>query len=223
VIRVLVVDDHAVVRTGLRHLIQTADDLEWVGEAADGDRALELVAELRPDVLLLDLSMPGSDGVTVIRRLRDDESPTRVLVLTSFSDAGLVLDAVTAGADGYLLKQTDAEQILDGVRTVASGGSPVDPAVARALLRDVRDRGGTAGPLTDRETEVLELIRLGHPNNSIARRLRISERTVKVHVTHIFQRIGVLDRTQAALWAERHLRPATGGQPPDEDYRRAAR
>jgi DNA-binding NarL/FixJ family response regulator len=222
VIRVLVVDDHAVVRTGLQHLLETAADMECVGEAADGDRALELVAELRPDVLLLDLSMPGSDGVTVIRRLREEESPTRVLVLTSFSDAGLVLDAVTAGADGYLLKQTAAEHILDGVRTVATGGAPVDPAVARALLRDVRDRS-EPGPLTDRETEVLELIRLGYPNKSIARRLRISERTVKVHVTHIFQRIGVLDRTQAALWAERHLRPATGGDPPGDEYRREAR
>ncbi|MGY1707304.1 response regulator [Geodermatophilus sp. SYSU D00697] len=206
-IRVLVVDDHTVVRRGLTHLLATTDDMECVGEAADGDQAVEMVAEHRPDVVLLDLSMPGSDGVSVIRRLRAAGDPTRVLVLTSFSDAGLVLDAVSAGADGYLLKQSRAEQILDGVRTVATGGAPVDPAVASSLLRDVRDRGAPGVPLTDREAEVLELIRLGYPNRLIARRLAISERTVKVHVTHILQRIGVTDRTQAALWAERNLRP----------------
>ncbi|MGY1642962.1 response regulator [Geodermatophilus sp. SYSU D00703] len=210
-IRVLVVDDHTVVRRGLTHLLATAADMECVGEAADGEQALVMIAELRPDVVLLDLSMPGADGVAVIRRLRADGDPTRVLVLTSFSDAGLVLDAVSAGADGYLLKQARAEQIIDGVRTVAGGGAPVDPAVARSLLRDVRDRGAApAVPLTDRETEVLELIRLGYPNRLIARRLDISERTVKVHITHIFQRIGVADRTQAALWAERNLRPMRG-------------
>jgi DNA-binding NarL/FixJ family response regulator len=205
VIRVLVVDDHAVVRTGLTSVLGTADDMECVGAAVDGDQALELVADLRPDVVLLDLSMPGADGVSVIRALRAAADPARVLVLTSFSDAGLVLDAVHAGADGYLLKQCEAEQILDGVRTVAAGGSPVDPAVARALLREVRDRGGPSVSLTEREAEVLELIRRGYPNKTIARRLRISERTVKVHVTHILQRVGVPDRTSAALWAERHL------------------
>jgi DNA-binding NarL/FixJ family response regulator len=211
VIRVLVVDDHTVVRRGLTHLLGTAADMECVGEAADGEQALAMIAEHRPDVVLLDLSMPGADGVAVIRRLRAAGDATRVLVLTSFSDAGLVLDAVSAGADGYLLKQARAEQIIDGVRTVATGGAPVDPAVARSLLRDVRDRGAApAVPLTDRETEVLELIRLGFPNRLIARRLAISERTVKVHITHIFQRIGVADRTQAALWAERNLRPSRG-------------
>jgi DNA-binding NarL/FixJ family response regulator len=207
VIRVLVVDDHAVVRTGLIHLLATTDDLECVGGAPDGDRALELVAECSPDVVLLDLSMPGTDGVAVIEALRTMAEPPRILVLTSFSDAGLVLDAVSAGADGYLLKQSEAEEILDGVRTVASGGAPVDPAVARSLLRDMRDRRPAPTPvLTDREAEVIDLLRLGYPNKTIARRLRISERTVKVHVTHIFQRLGVTDRTQAALWAERHIR-----------------
>jgi DNA-binding NarL/FixJ family response regulator len=208
VIRILVVDDHAVVRVGLVHLLATAGDMECVGEAADGDRAVDLVIERRPDVVLLDLSMPGSGGISVIRRLRAAGSPARLLVLTWFSDAGLVLDAVSAGADGYLLKQSTAEQILDGVRTVAAGGAPVDPAVARSLLGSIRDRGEPAVTLTDRESEVLELIRLGYPNKRIARRLQISERTVKVHVTHILQRIGVADRTQAALWAERRLGPA---------------
>ena len=206
-IRVLVVDDHAVVRAGLAHLLATADDMSCVGEAADGAAALEAVARLTPDVLLLDLAMPGMDGVAVLRALRASGDRTGVLVLTSFSDADLVLDAVHAGADGYLLKQSEAETVLDGVRAVARGDAPVDPTVARSLLSDVRERG-QAEVLTDREREVLELIRQGLPNKSIARRLAISERTVKAHVTHILQRLGVADRTQAALWAERHLRPA---------------
>ncbi|SFL15870.1 response regulator [Geodermatophilus ruber] len=213
-IRVLVVDDHAVVRTGLMHLLATAGDMECVGQAAEGEAVPELVARLRPDVVLLDLSMPGADGVTVIRDLRAAALPARILVLTSFSDAGLVLDAVHAGADGYLLKQSEGEQILDGVRTVAAGGAPVDPAVARSLLRTVRERGGPTVALTERETEVLELIRLGYPNKTIARRLQISERTVKAHVTHILQRIGVPDRTQAALWAERNLHPPGSREAP---------
>jgi len=220
VIRVLVVNDHAVVRRGLSHLLTTADDMECVGEAADGDRAVDLVVGRSPDVVLLDLLMPGCDGISVIRRLRAAGSAARVLVLTSVSDGGLVLDAISAGADGYLLKHCAADQILDGVRTVAAGGAPVDPMVARSLLRSVRDRGGAVVPLTDRETEVLELIHLGYPNKRIARRLQISERTVKVHVTHILHRIGVADRTQAALWAERHLasphpdaRSGTSGRP----------
>jgi DNA-binding NarL/FixJ family response regulator len=205
VIRVLVVDDHAVVRTGLVHLLETTEDLECVGGASDGEGALELVAECNPDVVLLDLSMPGTSGVAVIQALRATPEPPAILVLTSFSDAGLVLDAVSAGADGYLLKQSEAEEILDGVRTVASGGAPVDPAVARSLLRDLRDRRPTpATVLTEREVDVLELLHLGYPNKTIARRLGISERTVKVHLTHIFQRLGVADRTAAAMWAERH-------------------
>lgn len=204
-IRVLVVDDHAVVRIGLAHLLATAGDMDCVGEAADGDRAVDLVATRSPDVVLLDPSMPDCDGTSVIRRLRAAGSAVRVLVLTSVSEGRLVLDAVSAGADGYLLKHCAADQILDGVRTVAAGGTPVDPTVARALLHSIRDRGGTVVSLTERETEVLELIHLGYPNKRIARRLQISERTVKVHVTHILHRIGVADRTQAALWAERHL------------------
>jgi DNA-binding NarL/FixJ family response regulator len=204
VIRVLVVDDHAVVRAGLASLLGTTDDLECVGATGDGQTALELVDELDPDVVLLDLSMPGLDGVGVTHALRQTGRLVPILVLTSYSDSGLVVDAVRAGADGYLLKQSEAEVILDGVRMVADGRAPVDPAVAAQLMNDIRDRS-PADELTDREREVLEMVRQGHPNKSIARRLQISERTVKAHVTRIFQRIGVSDRTQAALWAERHL------------------
>jgi DNA-binding NarL/FixJ family response regulator len=207
VIRVLVVDDHVIVRAGLVHLLGTAGDMECVGEAPDGAAALEAIARLRPDVILLDLSMPVLDGVGVIRALRAAGDRVGILVLTSFSDADMVLEAVHAGADGYLLKQSEAEAVLGGVRAVARGDSPVDPSVTRSLLFERRERGQSDG-LTDREREVLELIRQGLPNKSIGRRLGISERTVKAHVTHILQRLGVPDRTQAALWAERHLRPA---------------
>ncbi|MCF6508186.1 response regulator transcription factor [Blastococcus sp. MG754426] len=206
-IRVLVVDDHSIVRTGLAHLLGTAADVVCVGTEADGRAGLAAVAALRPDVLLLDLSMPVLDGVEVIRALRAAGDPVRILVLTSFADADLVLAAVHAGADGYLLKQSEAETVLDGVRAVVRGDAPVDPAVARSLLSEVRGRA-QADPLTEREREVLELIRQGQPNKSIARRLAISERTVKAHVTHILQRLGVADRTQAALWAERHRQGA---------------
>ena len=202
-IRVLVVDDHAVVRAGLSSLLAATDDLECVGTAGDGVSALELVDRLAPDVLLLDLSMPGLDGVAVTQELRRSGRDARVLVLTSFCHSELVVDAVRAGADGYLLKQSGPEEIFEGIRAVVDGRSPVDPAAARELMSDVRSRTPVE-ELTEREQEVLEMVRQGQPNKAIARRLSISERTVKAHVTRIFHRIGVTDRTQAAVWAERH-------------------
>jgi DNA-binding NarL/FixJ family response regulator len=208
VIRVLVVDDHAVVRAGLSCLLAATDDLHCVGTAGDGATALELVDQLAPDVLLLDLSMPVLDGVAVTRAVRRSGRDLRVLVLTSFCHSELVVDAVRAGADGYLLKQSGPEEIFDGIRAVADGRSPVDPAAARELMSDVRSRT-PADELTGREREVLEMVRQGQPNKAIARRLCISERTVKAHVTRIFHRIGVTDRTQAAVWAERHGAPGS--------------
>jgi DNA-binding NarL/FixJ family response regulator len=207
VIRVLVVDDHEVVRTGLASLLASTSDMECVGTAPDGEAALDLEERLSPDVILLDLSMPGRSGLSVTRALREAGRSVRVLVLTSFAEQDLVFEVVQAGADGYLLKDSRAETILDGVRAVAAGGTPVDPAVARWLWTGLREPTA-AGALTDREREVLELVRQGHANKSIARRLDITERTVKAHVTHILQRLGVHDRTQAALWAERHLHAA---------------
>jgi DNA-binding NarL/FixJ family response regulator len=208
VIRVLVVDDHAVVRAGLSCLLAATDDLDCVGTAGDGATALELVDQLAPDVLLLDLSMPVLDGVAVTQAVRRSGRDLRVLVLTSFCHSELVVDAVRAGADGYLLKQSGPEEIFDGIRAVADGRSPVDPAAARELMSDVRSRT-PADELTGREREVLEMVRQGQPNKAIARRLCISERTVKAHVTRIFHRIGVTDRTQAAVWAERHGAPGS--------------
>jgi DNA-binding NarL/FixJ family response regulator len=213
VIRVLVVDDHAVVREGLRSLLSAAGDLQCVGTAADGDAAVELIDRLAPDVVMLDLAMPGKDGISVIRSLRSRGNGVRVLVLSSYAERPLVLEALDAGADGYLLKHTASEAILDAVRVVAGGGSTIDPQVAPAVLGALRDRG-QGDALTDREREVLELLRQGYSNKVIARRLRITEGTVKTHVTHILHRVGAADRTQAALWAERHLRRprADGGR-----------
>jgi DNA-binding NarL/FixJ family response regulator len=208
--RVVVVDDHAVVRTGLSDLLATTEDLTCVGTACDGASALELIARVEPDVVVLDLSMPDVGGVAVARALRRSGNDVRILVLTSFGDAHLVIDAVQAGADGYLLKQAEAEVILDGVRAVANGRGPLDASVAPDLMREIRERA-PGMLLTAREREVLELLRLGRSNRSIARSLGLSERTVKVHIAHIFLRIGVSDRTQAALWAERHW--SAGGVP----------
>ena len=204
-IRVLIVDDHAIVRGGLAALIATTDDLEVVGQAADGHEAVRLAVELAPDVVLMDLSMPGVDGVQATAAVLEQQPGTHVLVLTSFSEQRWILEALEAGAEGYLLKQSEPEVILAGIRSVVSGGSPLDPKAARVLLTQRRTSPAmaAASPLTDREEEVLTMVGDGLPNKLIARRLGISERTVKAHLTSIFQRLGVSDRTQAALWAQR--------------------
>jgi DNA-binding NarL/FixJ family response regulator len=202
VIRVLIVDDHAIVRTGLAQLLGTTEDLRLVGEAGDGSRAVNLAAELRPDVVLMDLSMPGVDGVTATARILADNPDIHVLVLTSFSDQARILDALHAGAEGYLLKHAEPETILSGIREIVAGGSPLDPKAARVLLTNRRTpRRGVR--LTDREWEVLRMVGDGLPNKTIARRLGITERTVKAHLTSVYHQLGVTDRTQAALWAQR--------------------
>jgi DNA-binding NarL/FixJ family response regulator len=203
VIRVLVVDDHAVVRTGISSLLDAAADVELVGSAADGADAVERCAELRPDVVLMDLSMPGMDGVEATRRILAGEQPPQVVVLTSFSDRDRILSALDAGAIGYLLKDAEPDDVLEGVRAAARGESPLDPRAARTMLA-ARRRPEPAAGLTDREREVLVLIGMGLPNKLIARRLEISEKTVKAHLTSAFRRIGVDDRTQAALWVRTH-------------------
>jgi DNA-binding NarL/FixJ family response regulator len=204
-IKVLVVDDHAVVRNGLEQLIATTEDLELAGTAVNGAEALSQAASSRPDVVLMDLSMPIMDGVEATRRLKADLPEVRVLVLTSFSEQRRIVAALDAGAEGYLLKHADPDQILAGIRAVAEGGLPLDPMVARALL--TARQPAAAVDLTGREREVLDLVRQGLANKAIARRLGISERTVKAHLGSVFQRLGVTDRTQAALWARDHLDP----------------
>ncbi|TDW86600.1 MULTISPECIES: response regulator transcription factor [Kribbella] len=204
-IRVLIADDHAIVRTGLSQLLGTADDIELVGAAGDGAEAATMAAELRPDVVLMDLSMPGTDGIAATERIVAAAPEVHVLVLTSFSDQTRILDALQAGAEGYLLKHSEPEVILAGIREIVSGGSPLDPKAARVLLTNRRSPGPET-KLTDREQEVLAMVGAGLPNKTIARRLGISERTVKAHLTNVYQRLGVTDRTQAALWAQRQRR-----------------
>jgi DNA-binding NarL/FixJ family response regulator len=208
-IRVLIVDDHAIVRNGLAQLLETTDDLELVGAARDGEQAVTMTAELQPDVILMDLSMPGTDGIAATGRIVAANPSAHVLVLTSFSDKTRILDALQAGAEGYLLKHSEPETILTGIRDVVADGSPLDPKAARVLLTNRRSPGPDT-QLTVREQEILEMIGDGLQNKTIARRLGISDRTVKSHLTNIYQRLGVTDRTQAALWAQRQRRPDHG-------------
>lgn len=203
-IRVLVVDDHAIVRRGLADLIATADDLAVAGTAADGEEAVGLAAELAPDVVLMDLSMPGTDGVAATARILAARPEVNVLVLTSLGDQQSINGALEAGARGYLLKHSEPETILAAIREVCTGGSPLDPKAARVLL-DSR-RPPRENLLTAREEEVIRMVADGLANKMIARRLGITERTVKAHLTSVYQRIGVTDRTQAALWVERNRR-----------------
>lgn len=201
-IRVLLADDHQLVRAGLEQLLATAPDMDVVATAVDGAEAVRLAEETDPHVVLMDLVMPGVGGVEATRRIVERCPGAAVVVLTSFSDQERILDALDAGAIGYLLKDVEPAQLLAGVRSAARGESPIDPKAARQLLR-ARGSRVSAG-LTPREIEVLSLVRRGLANKQIARSLDISERTVKAHLTSAFQRIGVVDRVQAALWAERN-------------------
>jgi DNA-binding NarL/FixJ family response regulator len=210
-IDVLLADDHQLVRSGLETLIAAADDMQVVASASDGAEATALAAEHQPDVILMDLSMPGVDGVAATRRILADGLKTQILVLTSFTDRGRVMDALDAGAVGYLLKDSEPAELLEAIRAVVRGESPLDPRVARTLLHARKSRPGAQ--LSDRELEVLVLVGKGLANKQIARNLRISERTVKAHLTNIFQRIGVRDRTSAALWAQRNVADGTVDPP----------
>ena len=200
-ISVLVAEDHTVMRGGLVELLSVADDLEVVGTAVDGAEAIELAEELRPDVVLMDISMPDIDGIRATGSILEARSETRVVMLTAFSDRDRVVAALDAGAIGYLLKDSEPQEVLEAVRAAARGDAPLAPRAARQLLaaRSEEQRAD----LSKREREVLALVAEGLPNKLIARRLEISEKTVKTHLTSVFQRIGVSDRTQAALWAQR--------------------
>jgi DNA-binding NarL/FixJ family response regulator len=204
VIDVLVVDDHALMRAGLRGLISGAEDMRVVAVAADGLQALAAIEEHQPDVVLMDLSMPRMDGVSATRRISEQHGEVAVLVLTSYSDQQRVLEAMDAGAIGYVLKDTDPVELLAAIRSAAKGNSPLDPRVARTILHTRRSAPPT-GELTEREEEVLSLVGQGLANKQIARALGIREGTVKAHLTSVFQRIGVHDRTSAALWARTNL------------------
>ena len=202
-IRVLLADDHGVIRDGLGRLISALEGIELVGVAADGAEAVEQCARLAPDVVLMDLDMPVLDGIEATRQITATHAGTAVVVLTAFSDRPRILGALEAGACGYLLKDVDAEDVGEGIRAAARGESPLDPRAARTML-DARSAPDPFGDLSLREREVLGLLVEGLANKLIARRLQISEKTVKSHLTRIFRELGVTDRTQAALWAERH-------------------
>ena len=202
-IRVLIADDHGVIRDGLCRMIEGLADIELAGAAVDGEEAVELARETIPDVVLMDLDMPRVDGIEATRRITSERPGTAVLVLTSFSDRPRILGALEAGACGYLLKDASSDEVADGIRAAARGESPLDPRAARTVL-DARSEPDPLEGFSEREREVLALLVEGLPNKLIARRLEISDKTVKSHLTRIFRELGVTDRTQAALWAERH-------------------
>jgi DNA-binding NarL/FixJ family response regulator len=208
-IRVLIVDDHAVVREGLRTFLELQDGIEVVGEAGDGEQAVAQAASLAPDVILMDLVMPRLDGIGAMRALRDRASPSRVIVLTSFLDDERLMPALQAGAAGYLLKDVEPAELARAVRSACADEALIDPTVAARLLatlgsQEPRPRADGTEHLTRREREVLELIALGYSNKRIALDLGVAEKTVKTHVGHLLAKLGVSDRTQAALYAVQH-------------------
>ena len=203
-IRVLIVDDHALVREGLSQLLGAHPEFAVVGAFDGGRQAVDAVVELAPDVVLMDVSMPGMDGIAATRELLRRRPATRVVMLTSYAEDETVIAAVDAGASGYLLKDGESEDILKGVIVAARGEAPLAPRAARALL-GARHRPPSDDHLTPREEEVLALVGNGLANKQIAARLGISEKTVKAHLTSVFQRIGVFSRTEAAIWARERL------------------
>jgi DNA-binding NarL/FixJ family response regulator len=211
-IRVLIADDHPMVRQGLRVFLELEPDLEVVGEASDGAEAAELTAQLLPDVVLLDLVMPGMDGLAALETLAAQGLAERALVVTSFGEYRSALPALRAGARGYISKEVDPAALATAVRAVAAGHVLLGPQVAEALVAQAGAGGGGAGSgaqqsgpqLTTREREVLDLIAAGKSNREIARTLTLAEKTVKTHVSNVLMKLGVSDRTQAALWAVRH-------------------
>jgi DNA-binding NarL/FixJ family response regulator len=205
VIRVLLAEDHPVVRAGLAQLLDGVDQVEVVGAVSDGEQAVALAISEEPDVVLMDLEMPGIDGIEATLQIRAARPAVNVVLLTAFSDRERILAAIDAGAVGYLLKDAEPDELVRGLEAAARGESPLSPKAAQAL---VAARGELAAEpdLTPREQEVLALLSQGLPNKLIARRLEISEKTVKAHLTSVFQSIGVTDRTQAALWAQRRER-----------------
>ncbi|MFI2762391.1 response regulator [Streptomyces echinatus] len=205
-IRVLLVDDHQVVRRGLRTFLEVQDDIEVVGEAADGAEGVDRAEELRPDIVLMDVKMPGLDGIGALRRLRELGNPARVLIVTSFTEQRTVVPALRAGAAGYVYKDVDPDALAGAIRSVHAGHILLQPEVADALLSQEEANGvhGRGSSLTEREREVLGLIADGRSNREIARALVLSEKTVKTHVSNILMKLDLADRTQAALWAVRH-------------------
>ena len=206
-IRVLIVDDHAVVRRGLRGFFELLDDIEVVGEAEDGEEAVRIVGELEPDVVVMDLLMPVLDGIAATARIKALRPDTEVVALTSFIEEDRVTAALEAGASGYLLKDAEADDVATAIRRAHAGEVHLDPQVARLLAERLRARRSDPAPrepLTEREREVLGLVAKGLSNKEIAARLAITERTARTHVSNILGKLDLASRTQAALWAIEH-------------------
>ena len=205
-VRVLVVDDHAIVRKGICALLATEDTIQVVGEASNGKEAVVQASALGPDVILMDIVMPEMDGLEAIRQIIEQQPETRILVLTSFASVDMVLPAIKAGALGYLLKDSGPEELVHAIDQVHCGNSSLHPTIARKLLEEISQPshgGSRIGSLTDRETTVLKLVAQGHSNREIARLLTVSEATVRTHVSHILAKLELSSRTQAALYALR--------------------
>jgi len=205
-IRILICDDHAVVRAGLRALIEAKPDMELVGEAADGVAAVEKARELRPDVILMDLVMPRKDGIEAIRDIKRENSQARILVLTSFSEDDQAFPAIKAGAMGYIIKDSLPEELLEAIRDIHQGQPSLHPAIARRLMQELGQAGASPSPielLTEREIEVLKLVARGLTNQEIADKLVVSKRTVDSHINSILAKLRMTNRTQAALYALR--------------------
>lgn len=205
-IRILIADDHAIVREGLRALIDTEPDMELVGEASDGLQAVSKVHALKPDVIMLDMMMPRKDGLGAIGDIMQENPNARILVLTSFAEDEKVFPAIKAGALGYLLKDSSPQELLLAVQNVYRGEASLHPTIARKLMRELNQPPSlppTSDPLTEREVEVLRLVAQGLSNDDIAQKLVVSERTVRTHVSHILDKLHLANRTQMALYAVR--------------------
>ncbi|HET7522311.1 MAG TPA: response regulator transcription factor [Bacillales bacterium] len=204
-IRLMLVDDHTVLRDGLRSIFDLEDDIDVVGEAVTGDEALRKMKEVRPDMILMDINLPDIDGVEVTTAVKTQDPDCRVLVLTMYSDDEYFMSAIRAGADGYLLKDMPSEEVLDAIRTVARGESIIHPSMTKKLL-DFHQQPNTheTKELTERENEILACLVEGLANKEIARRLHISDKTVKIHVSNIFKKLGVKSRSQAVIYAVQH-------------------
>lgn len=205
-IRILIADDHGVVREGLRALIATEAGMELVGEAEDGDQAAALAKKLQPDIVLLDMVMPGRSGLEVIESIKSESPQVRIMVLTSFSDDDLVFPAIKSGADGYLLKNTPPRTLLQSIRDVHAGNPSMSPSIAVKLMRELQrptNLPPTGEPLTAREVEVIRLVAQGYSNEEIAEKLFLTEGTVRTHMSSILSKLHLANRTQAALYALR--------------------
>jgi DNA-binding NarL/FixJ family response regulator len=202
-VRVILCDDHAIVRDGIARVLDAYDDIDVIGTAENGEAGVEATVRLRPDVVLMDLLMPIVDGVQATRRIVAAAPETAVVVLTSFGEQALVMEAIDAGASGFILKDAAPSELVGAIRSAARGEAPLDPRVARAVMSR-RQENQPLQEMTAREREVLALVAAGLSNKLIARRLGITEATVKAHLTHIYRRIGVDSRVQAALWARQH-------------------